>query len=463
MKLNSTLVKVATLLAIVGLLMLVLAEVGGLVDERQQRAMQARYSIEQAQAGRQALLGPVMRAVCHETWEATETKGNATVTTTQRREFYPTYTPERLDIKGEVAMEARYRGLFKVNTYVANTTLSAQWKPVRPQAENPKGRVTCETPTVSVALSDSRGLREAQMRINDKEVAVLPGTPFEKLKSGFHALAPNALEETLTTKVTLQIVGTGDLAIAPVGDNNQVELAANWGHPSFGGRFLPVRREVLADRFTAQWRISSLASSAGRDFFAGEGLCAGVSAADGEPAIARYAAAPEAASGSGCIETFGVNFIDPVNAYSLSDRALKYGLLFIALSFVAVGMVEVLRRLRVHPVQYLLVGSALSVFFLLLLSLSEHLSFGLSYAVAASACVSLLTFYAAHILGGWRSGLLFGIGIGILYGALYMLLQMEQAAMVLGSALLFVVLAAVMVLTRRVDWYAMVRSNGAAS
>jgi len=450
--------KVLTLLAIIGLLMLALARVGGLVDERQERAAEARHSIEQAQAGRQALLGPVMRAVCHETWEATEQKGKTAVTTTQRREFFADATPERLDITGQVIMEARYRGLFKVNTYVANTTLSAQWKPFRPQAENPKGRVTCETPTISVALSDSRGLREAQMRINDQDVPVLPGTPFDKLKSGFHAIAPRGLGEILTTKVTLQIVGTGDLAIAPIADNNQVGLTANWGHPSFGGRFLPVQREVLDDKFTAQWRISALASSAGRDFFAGQALCAGVSASDGDPSPGRYAAFHEA-PGSECIETFGVNFIDPVNAHSLSDRALKYGLLFIALSFVAVGMVEVLRCLPVHPVQYLLVGCALSVFFLLLLSLSEHLAFGVSYAIAATACASLLAFYAAHILGGWRSGVLFGIGIGSLYGALYLLLRMEQAAMVLGSALLFAVLTAVMVLTRRVDWYRLVRSS----
>jgi inner membrane protein len=122
-------------------------------------------------------------------------------------------------------------------------------------------------------------------------------------------------------------------------------------------------------------------------------------------------------------------------------------------------MVEVLRRLRVHPVQYLLVGCALSVFFLLLLSLSEHLAFGISYAVAATACVSLLAFYATHVLGGWRPGLLFGTGIAGLYGALYLLLQMEQTAMVLGSVLLFLVLAAVMVLTRRVDWYGLIRST----
>jgi inner membrane protein len=160
MRLNPTVMKVLTLLAIVGLLMLALARVGGLVSERQDRAAEARRSIEQSQAGRQALLGPVMRAVCHETWETTETKGKVTVTTTQRREFIEIATPDHLDITGQVTMEPRYRGLFKVNTYVANTKLMASWKTSTPTADNPKGKVSCEPTTVSVALSDSRGLRD---------------------------------------------------------------------------------------------------------------------------------------------------------------------------------------------------------------------------------------------------------------------------------------------------------------
>lgn len=124
-----------------------------------------------------------------------------------------------------------------------------------------------------------------------------------------------------------------------------------------------------------------------------------------------------------------MSFVDPVNPYPLSDLAIKYGLLFIALTFVAVAMVEVMRRLRVHPIQYLLRGCALSIFFLLLLSLSEHLSFAL-----------------------------FGAGVAGLYGALYALLQMEQTALVIGSVLLFAVLAAVMALTRRIDWYGLLRA-----
>jgi inner membrane protein len=145
--------------------------------------------------------------------------------------------------------------------------------------------------------------------------------------------------------------------------------------------------------------------------------------------------------------------MDPVSPYVLSDRATKYGLLFIALTFVGVAAIEVLRRLRVHPIQYLLVGSALAIFFLLLASLSEHVPFAIAYLAAAAACTGLLTFYGAFVLRGSRAGAAFGAAIAALYGALYALLQLEQTALLLGSIMLFGVLAALMVATRRIDWY----------
>lgn len=127
-------------------------------------------------------------------------------------------------------------------------------------------------------------------------------------------------------------------------------------------------------------------------------------------------------------------------------------------------LVEVLHRLRVHPIQYLLVGSALIVFFLLLVSLSEHLPFGSAYLAASAACTGLLAFYGSHVLGGWRRGLVFGAALALLYGTLYLLLQMEQTSLVLGSVLLFVVLAAIMVVTRRLDWYGLIEGvRGAAN
>jgi inner membrane protein len=148
--------------------------------------------------------------------------------------------------------------------------------------------------------------------------------------------------------------------------------------------------------------------------------------------------------------------MDPINPYVLTDRATKYALLFIALTFTCVALVEVLARRRVHPIQYALVGMALAMFYLLLLSLSEHIAFSQAYLVASAACVVLLGYYAAHMLRHRLGGVAFGGGVGVLYAFLWILLSLEQAALVVGSLLLFGALAAVMMLTRRLDWYAVV-------
>ncbi|MEG2049438.1 MAG: cell envelope integrity protein CreD, partial [Comamonas sp.] len=257
-------------------------------------------------------------------------------------------------------------------------------------------------------------------------------------------------------------LGTERLAFTPIGAENKVTLTADWPHPSFGGSFLPARREVTDNGFTANWEISSLATSASTAFNRQQGLCSS-RYGDSEPDYTVTSAARAAASGNGpCLETMNTEFVNPVNVYSLSDRATKYGLLFVILTFVAVGLFEVMKKLRVHPVQYLLVGSALCSFFLLLISLSEHLGFATAYVIAASSCVALLAFYASHILGSIKRGLPFAAAISALYGLLYVLLQLEQTALVVGSIALFAVLALVMICTRHVDWYAFGHSDSDA-
>jgi inner membrane protein len=251
----------------------------------------------------------------------------------------------------------------------------------------------------------------------------------------------------LSAEVGLELVGTGELAFAPVGGSTQVVLASDWPHPSFGGRFLPIERQIGEGGFTARWQLNALATTAPQAASHGASACR---LGDGG---ADDAAAPDERRRGPCVETFGVAFFDPISPYVLSDRATKYGMLFIALTFVGVAAIEVLRRLRVHPIQYLLVGSAIAIFFLLLVSLSEHVPFIVAYLAAAGACTALLTFYGSFVLRGSRAGALFGAAIGALYAALYALLQLEQTALLLGSVMLFAVLAGLMVATRRIDWY----------
>jgi inner membrane protein len=472
-KANPLFVKACALGAVVALLALALNQIGTLVAERQGRMREAERSVEQSLAGRQALLGPVVISSCTEEWTDEVGEGRDRKPVPARRDFILSAMPRQLAAEASATMEPRHRGLFKVNTYASKTTLRAQWTSLaalRPRRDHAGSRIACAAPVLMMAVSDARGIRQAVVKVNGDALPAVAGTRHPSHPRGFHAVLPDALlsaqaqgDAPFSADVTLELAGTAELALVPIGDDTQLKLAANWPHPSFGGRFLPITRDVRADGFNATWQVSSLATTASGDFARGAALCApdGGAAVDEGDATGRARVAVDAARAGDCIESFDVAFIDPVNPYSLSDRATKYGLLFIGLTFLAVAMVEVLRQLRVHPVQYLLVGCALSVFFLLLLSLSEHLRFDVSYAIAAGACVALLTFYAKHVLGGSGAGLAFGGGIAALYGVLYALLQLEQTALVFGSVLLFAVLAGVMVLTRRVDWHRLL--NGAAA
>jgi len=437
-------------LAVTGVLIaltLALQSISAIVSEREGRLHEAERSVADSLASQQSLLGPALLRHCDETWTSEQGEGKERKLVTEKREFALAATPATLDVSAKAAIETRHRGIFKVNGYGMHAIMKARWADLaalEPTAQHAGGKLHCEAPLMFVAVGDARGIRVATISVGGTALPVLPGTGHASHPRGFHAVIPAAIQSAggvLQAEVALDLVGTADLAFAPVADTTTVALTSDWPHPSFAGRFLPNEREVTATGFSARWQLSALATSAPQELLNGSAVCdlSGTSS-DGK---AR------------CIETFGVAFMDPVSAYVLSDRATKYGLLFIALTFVGVGLVEVLKRLRVHPVQYLLVGSALAVFFLLLVSLTEHIAFAWAYLAASAACTTLLSFYASFVLRGWRAGAVFGVGVAALYGALYLLLQMEQSALVLGSLLLFAVLGAVMVATRRVDWYAL--------
>ena len=447
--------KLVALGAVIVVLLLSLDAVHGLVNERRMRQLEAEQSVADSLAGQQAVLGPVLQQRCDELWVRTEGSGKEQKTINERRELVSTAWPTRLDVVAQATIEPRYRGLFKLNGYAAKNAIVADWAPLalpQPAADHPGARIVCQAPTLAMALSDARGIRAASIKVGGTQLAVLPGSLLKNAPRGLHAALPMEIASaTFRTEISLDLAGTKSIAWAPVGEQTQLTLTSDWAHPSFGGRFLPGERQVSARGFSAQWQVSALATTARQSAQSNASLCELRDSAAGTGYVGE---ATSDDTKRGCIETFGVGFIDPVNGYVLNDRALKYGLLFVVLTFVGVGLVELSKRLRVHPIQYLLVGLALTVFFLLLLSLSEHVRFALAYLCASAACTGLLTFYGSFVLRGLRPGLVLGAGIGLLYGALYALLQMEQAALVLGSVLLFMVLAAVMIATRRIDWYA---------
>jgi inner membrane protein len=449
--------KLGGLVLVLILLLVGLGQITDLVNERQGQRSLAVQSVGKSLAGSQTLLGPLLQRACTEEWTVTVDKK----TTTERREFKRYAAPSVLNVNGTNQLESRSRGLHATQVFTLKSNISAQWQnleSLKGGAERANSQIKCEPATMLLAVSDARGIRLANVKINGAAQTVQSDTLNPAYQRGIHVrLAENTdFSAPFDAQIDLELLGTERFSVVPLGSATQINLTSNWPHPSFDGQFLPSERKITDKGFEASWRVSSLASTAQQDVMKQRRLCVS------SELISEGVETAKDPASTGCVETLGVAFIDPINTYTLSNRATKYGLLFIALTFVAVGLFEFMKSLRVHPIQYFLVGAAISIFFLLLVSLSEHFSFATAYAIASSACALLLAYYASHMLGSWKRGLPFGVGIAMLYGLLYVLLQLEQTALVVGAIALFIVLAAVMGLTRRVDWYAKLKPAAAS-
>ncbi len=445
--------KVLALLGVGSLLFVFLLNIQGIIWERQSYRSQALASVSQSIAGTQTLLGPVVHMACVESWDTKvkDAEGNRLVE--NKREFMLTATPHNLSVQTNVQVEQRSRSLYQANVLNTKASLKAQFEPsdsLKAKASVADSRMQCGAPILMLSMDDPRGIRNASATLNGQDTKLKAGTFHPTYKRGMHLQLPLSFahsSEPWGVEMTVEYVGTDRLGIVPLGETTTFRMDSNWPHPSFTGRFAPSQRQITDGQgFTAQWRLTSVATDAAQQVAQAKPICGHPEPQD-----------------KGCAESIVVDFVEPINFYSLSDRATKYAVLFVALTFAGLALFEVMKRLRVHPLQYLLAGAAICTFFLLLVSLSEHIGFMWAYASGASATVLLLTYYARYVLGNWMRSLPFGAGMALLYGMLYALLQLEQTALAVGSVGLFVVLAIVMILTRHVDWYAQLAQMSASS
>ncbi len=433
---KAMLVKLGALAAVILLLALGLSAISGVTSQRVGQRAFAIASIAQSAAGPQVLAGPVISRVCVTESVLSKLIDGKTVTETQRESQVLRVFPTTLEWRGDVNVEPRRRSLYTVNTYLASMAGVARFSSLQGLATpvvDAKSRITCGEPRLNVLLTHQSGIQSAELKIDDVVVTLDSGT--SDGVAGFSAALPKlgdagAQAKPMSVDVKLDLLGMESFSLLPVGNDNALKLGSKWPHPSFAGAFLPRDKTLSAQGFSANWKVSSLATDAQSRFPCGV-------AANGKNA---------------CAEGMAVTFVDPVNATALSERAVKYGELFIALTFVGLGLFELLRRVKVHPVQYLLIGAALAVFFLLLLSVSEHLPFAIAYLLAALGCTVLIGVYAKSVLGGWRGALPVAGGCATLYGVLYLVLQSEQHALLAGSLLIFAALAMVMLSTRKIRW-----------
>ena len=414
-----------------------LSMVGGVIHERQERRAEAVANIAMSYGGRQVVSGPVLVVpYSEEVREQAADAAGVMRTTVRRRTRQWTFFPETLQMDGALAPDVRKRGLHEVRVYQWQGTVEARFDARIPDDAPEGADRRIGEPWLAFGIADVRGLRELpRMRIDGRELELAQGIGHRD-GPGVHArLAAPAAGARLAfaSRVDLELRGSESFAMLPLARDNDLRLRSPWPHPRFEG-LSPVH-DLDADGFSAQWKVASLATEAQSRYLR-----------NGSPAWTSQhgGADPDAA---------GVTLVDPVNAYLQAERATKYGVLFVLLTFVAFFVFELIRQQPIHPIQYGLVGLAIAIFFLLLVSLGEHIPFGFAYLAAACACIGLVGFYLAAVLGGALRGGAFAAMLATLYAALYGLLVSEDNALVLGAGLLFVVLATVMVVTRRVDWY----------
>jgi len=418
-----------------------LAMILGVVKDRARYRDTVTAEVARSTAQSQTLVGPLVVVRYREVLPAA-VKGGVE----QVREGVDVLLPDSLRIQSSAGVEMRQRGIYRVPVFRSATGFAASFTlppglglGLRRLADEPKAEVV-------FGVSDPRGIRAVpEVKVDGAALEPRIGAGLSWLKHGFSvALPSNSAGRRVAVDVGLELLGTDRLMFLPIGAVTDVRLSSDWPHPSFVGAFLPDERNISARGFQAHWKLSRFATGVD-DAMARiqDGMNHGV------PVI------PDARGGVPGLTTtdLGVRFVQPVDVYAQSERAVKYGILFVFLTFVAFFLFEVLRRMAVHPIQYALCGAALALFFLLLVSLSEHLPFAAAYVIASGACVGLAAFYVGHVLRSLARGAAFGGLLGALYGFLYVILQSEDYALLLGALLLFAALAIVMVITRRVDWY----------
>ena len=429
---DSSMFKLLTMGGLILVLLIPLAMVGSLIAERQSRRTQAINEVAGTWGGTQRLGGPVLTVPFRE-WHKDD-HGNPVSTRAEAR-----FLPESLNVEARVLPERRSRGIYETVLYRTNMKVTGTFRPSFAASWHvaPKD-ILWDDARLSIGLSELRGLhRVGDLLWQGRALQLAPGGADPGLwdvglGTPVPALTTAAEGRAAAFAFDLAIDGSETLSFLPFGKQTTVTVSSPWPDPSFCGAFLPESSRVGRDGFTARWNVPYFARGYPQQWIVEN---------------------PPKEWGSGLRESaFGVNLFLPADSYQKTERSQKYAILFLLLTFGTCFLYDLWSPVAIHPIQQLLVGAALCIFYLLLLSISEHVPFGPSYAIAAAATILLITGYAMAILAGRARALLLGAILTVLYGFLYVLLQAADYALLLGSLGLFAILALVMYLTRRVDW-----------
>ncbi len=399
-----------------------------LVTDREKRKEEVVREVSSKWAGSQTVTGPFLMIPYYE-----DQKENNTVVSKKKYLFL---LPDELIVNGKIAPQIKHRSIFSVPVYNSSIQLSGKFKMAKP--DKLPVAITAlhfDESIVCMGISDFKGIGESlQMKWNDTTVSFETGVPeIDWLDAGISSpikiTAEDVINNAANFLINLSLKGSERLYVTPFGNNTKVHFESDWANPAFDGKYLPDTSVVSPKGFSADWKILHYNRSYPQQF----------------TTINQYSISESA---------FGINLLQPVDAYGQTMRSVKYAVLIIALTFFVYFFLEIYYRRSVHPLQYILIGFALVIFYTLLLSISEYIDFGLAYLVASSATVLLISWYTKSIFKQWKIVLLFSFILSLLYLFIYVIIQLQDNALLFGSIGLFVLLAMIMYFSRKVNWNA---------
>ncbi|HRN79577.1 MAG TPA: cell envelope integrity protein CreD [Ferruginibacter sp.] len=421
---GSILIKGLTTGGLILLLLIPTIFITHLIEEREKRHQEVVQEVSARWANPQTIASPYIIVPYTETFLNHEGKP---VQHTQPLVLFS----KHLTVQGEVFPETRARSIYTILLYRSHLQLSGTFKPQWP-SDIKKEQLQLDQARICFGIGDYKGVeKEIRIRFGQQSIELSPGVPAEVFKQpGLSAPVPltiEQLEEGINFDMDVSLKGSGKLHFLPISSNSSFQLKSNWHSPSFDGNNLPNQRKVDATGFTASWNFNQ--------------------------ANLPFAAV----SKSDQIQTegtaFGVSLVQPADHYDKALRSVKYAILIIGLTFAVFFIMELVSKKPFHPVQYVLVGMALVIFYSLLLSVSEYIIFDYAYLISAIATISMVVLYAKSHFGNWKAAFVFSATLSILYGFIFVLLRLEDTALLVGSIGLFIVLACIMYVSRKINWY----------
>ena len=451
--------KIAVLVVLALILLIPITMIRSMVRERGYRAQEAEQSIMEAWGSQFVLYGPVIRIPVIEREEIrskTEKDGEKTEIVERNKTLW--ITPKNVEVQSDFSAQKKRRGIFSVALFSGDVSITGSFDYERAREElKPNQQAFPQQAEIVVGLTSQKGIRRiVKADWNGQELFFKPGNrnflsgninlgtddysmkggPYTRAvyagDSGINAASPFDITGTNVFDIELSIQGGKSLRMLPIGETTQASVRSDWPAPSFQGGFLPVSQNLGENGFDAEWEISYLSRSI--------------------PLVWVSGGDNEAGGISFQRELFGVDFFKPLDHYALNERAVKYAILFLIIPFLTLFFLEVFSRRSIHPAQYLLSGLANIIFYLLLLSISEHIAFSFAYLIAACAITGMMMLYARSLLETWARSAYMGLVMSLLYLILYLTLNAEDWALLIGSIAAFVICAVVMFLTRKLDW-----------